>query len=152
MDDGLDLGLRILKFRTGVVLTKDGGALPQLALPIKLGLGSPLGSGDQWISWIHIQDVVDMYLLAIENESLSGVYNMAAPNPVTNKQLTRAVAKQLHKPLWAPRVPAFVLKLLLGEMSMVVLGSTKVSSAKIEGVGFKFKYPEVDGALREIYG
>ncbi|MFC0515808.1 TIGR01777 family oxidoreductase [Mucilaginibacter angelicae] len=152
VDEGEKLGARILKFRTGVVLDKDGGALPTLAKPVKLFIGSPIGSGKQWVPWIHWQDVVDMYLLGIENKDLKGVYNMVAPNPVTNKQLTRAVAKQLHKPLWAPDVPGFVIKLLLGEMSSIVLGSTKVSAQKIEGAGFKFKYADIDSALTEIYG
>lgn len=152
VDEGEKLGLRILKFRTGVVLDKDGGALPAFAKPIKLFVGSPIGSGKQWIPWIHWEDVVGMYLLGIENKSLSGVYNMVAPNPVTNKQLTQAVAKQLHKPLWTPNVPGFVLKLLLGEMSSIVLGSTKVSAQKIEEAGFKFKFADIDAALSEIYG
>jgi uncharacterized protein (TIGR01777 family) len=152
VDEGEKFGTRILKFRTGVVLDKDGGALPTLAQPIKLYVGSPIGSGKQWVPWIHWQDVVDMYLLGIENKDLSGVYNMVAPNPVTNKQLTQAVAKHLHKPLWAPNVPGFVLKFLLGEMSNIVLGSTKVSAQKIEDAGFKFKYADVDVALSEIYG
>ena len=152
VDEGAELGLRVVKFRTGVVLTPQGGALPLMALPVKLFVGSALGSGKQWIPWIHHQDVVDMYLFAVENENLSGVYNMAAPNPVTNLELTRAIAKQLHRPLWAPRVPGFALKLLMGEMSTIVLGSTKVSAAKIEGAGFKFGFPDVEGALREMYG
>jgi uncharacterized protein (TIGR01777 family) len=152
VDEGMDLGLRVLKFRTGVVLDKKGGALPQLALPVKLYAGSPLGSGRQWVPWIHHQDVTGMYLHGIENPELNGVYNMAAPNPVTNRQLTVAVAKQLHKPLWLPKVPAFVLKLLLGEMSLVVLGSTKVSAKKITDAGFMFKYPKISEALNEIYG
>lgn len=152
VDEGEELGLRVIKFRTGVVLTKTGGALPKLAAPIKLCLGSPLGDGKQWTSWIHHQDVVDMYLFGIEHENLSGVYNMVAPNPVTNKQLTQAIAKQLHKPLWAPNVPPFILKLLLGEMSLIVLGGAKVSSTKIEQAGFKFKYRIVEEALKEIYG
>ncbi|MDP9078407.1 MAG: TIGR01777 family oxidoreductase [Bacteroidota bacterium] len=151
VDEGAALKLRIVKFRTGVVLN-DGGALKQLALPVKMFVGSPPGSGKQWIPWIHWQDVVDMYMLAIEKEDFKGTYNMVAPNPVTNKQLTRAVAKQLHKPLWAPNVPAFALKLLLGEMATIVLGSTKVSAQKIEDAGFKFKYPELRSALKEIYG
>lgn len=151
VDEGEQLGLRVVKFRTGVVLDKDGGALPQLALPIKLGAGSPLGNGKQWIPWIHHEDVVDMYLYGIEHTELKGAYNMVAPNPVTNAQLTKAVAKQLHRPLWLPSVPAFALKLLFGEMGIVVLGSTKVSSQKIEEAGFKFKYPEVTAALKEIY-
>lgn len=151
VDEGEKLGLRILKFRTGVVLNEDG-ALKLMAQPIKLYVGSPLGNGKQWVPWIHWQDVVDMYMLGIENEKFTGVYNMVAPHPVTNAQLTKAIAKQLHKPLWAPKVPAFVLKLLMGEMSTIVLGSTKVSAQKIEDAGFKFKYPEITSALSEIYG
>jgi len=151
VDKGNDLGLRVVKLRTGVVLDR-GGALAKMEMPVKYFFGSPLGNGKQWIPWIHWQDVVDMYLFGIENESLAGVYNMVAPNPVTNKQLTIAIAKQLHKPLWLPNVPAFFLKLLLGEMSTLVLGSTKVSAQKIENAGFKFKFPGIEGALKEIYG
>jgi uncharacterized protein (TIGR01777 family) len=152
VDEGEKFGLRVLKFRTGVVLDKDGGALPTLAKPVKLYIGSPLGNGQQWVPWIHWLDVVNMYLLGIESTDLKGVYNMVAPNPVTNQQLTQGVAKQLHKPLWAPNVPAFVLKLLLGEMSSIVLGSTKVSAQKILDAGFKFSYTELPAALKEIYG
>jgi uncharacterized protein (TIGR01777 family) len=152
VDEGKSLGLRIIKYRTGVVLTKDGGALPQLAVPVKLGIGSPLGNGRQWIPWIHHQDVLDMYMYAINNEALTGVYNMVAPHAVTNATLAKAVAKHLHRPFWAPNVPAFMLKLLMGEMATVVLGSTKVSARKIEDAGFKFKYPDIDSALTEIYG
>jgi uncharacterized protein (TIGR01777 family) len=151
VDDGLILGLRIVKFRTGVVLTKRGGALPKLAMPIKFGVGAALGNGKQWVPWIHMQDVINMYLLGIENETLSGVYNMVAPFPATNKHLTQAIAKRLKKPLWLPNVPAFALKLFLGEMSTVVLGSTKVSPAKIEKTGFHFKYIALEDALKEIY-
>jgi uncharacterized protein (TIGR01777 family) len=151
VDKGEELGLRVLKFRTGVVLTDKGGALPKLALPIKLGLGSPLSSGKQWVPWIHHQDVIDLYFYGIENAGLKGIYNMVAPNPVTNKQLTKAVAMQLHKPLWLPNVPAFALKLLLGEMSTIVLSSSKISAQKIEATGFKFKFPEIESALKDLY-
>jgi uncharacterized protein (TIGR01777 family) len=151
VDKGEELGLRVLKFRTGVVLTDKGGALPKLAMPIKLGLGSPLGSGKQWVPWIHHQDVIDLYFYGIENVGLKGVYNMVAPNPVTNKQLTKAVAAQLHRPLWSPNVPAYALKLLLGEMSTIVLGSSRVLAQKIEEAGFKFKFPLIEGALKDIY-
>jgi uncharacterized protein (TIGR01777 family) len=150
VDEGEALGLEILKFRTGVVLTDEGGALKQLALPIKFGFGAALGSGQQWIPWIHWQDTVEMYLFGIEN-TLTGVYNMVAPNPVTNQKLTIAVAIQLNRPLWLPKVPAFTLKLAFGEMSTVVLGSTKVSAEKIEKAGFQFKYPTIKEAIREIY-
>jgi len=151
VDEGKLLGLQIAKFRTGVVLDQSG-ALPKMALPVKLYVGAPLGKGKQWIPWIHVQDVVNMYLFAVEHENFEGVYNMVAPNPVTNTQLTQAIAKQLHKPLWLPHVPAFLLKLLLGEMSTIVLGSTKVSAKKIEDSGFKFGYTSVADALKEIYG
>jgi len=152
VDEGKELGLRVLKFRTGVVLTTDGGALPQLALPIKFGIGSALGTGKQWIPWIHHSDVLDMYMLALDNEKLSGVYIMAAPNPVTNADLTKAVARQLKRPLWAPKVPAFLIKVLFGEMATIVLGSTRTSAQKIMDAGFKFRYPDITSALQEIYG
>ncbi|MDB5002281.1 MAG: hypothetical protein JWQ34_506 [Mucilaginibacter sp.] len=151
VDAGESLGLQLLKFRTGVVLDAKGGALAKLAAPIKFGIGSPLGTGKQWVPWIHEEDVIDMYLYGIENEDLTGVYNMVAPNPVTNKQLTQAIAKELHRPLLLPKVPAFALQLLLGEMSTIVLGGTKVSAQKIEDAGFKFKYPTLTWALKEIY-
>ncbi|RYY30410.1 MAG: TIGR01777 family protein [Sphingobacteriaceae bacterium] len=150
VDKGEDLGLEILKFRTGVVLTADGGALKQLALPIKFGFGAALGSGRQWVPWIHLQDAVDMYLYGIENQ-LTGVYNMVAPHPVTNMRLTVATAIQLKRPLWLPKVPALALKLALGEMSAVVLYSTKVSAEKITAAGFQFKFPTIKEALQEIY-
>jgi uncharacterized protein (TIGR01777 family) len=151
VDEGKELGLRIAKYRTGVILNEKGGALPQLALPVKFGFGAPLGSGKQWIPWIHLQDVVALYLRGIENDDMAGVYNMVAPNSVTNRQLTQAVAKQLHRPLWMPKVPAFALKLVLGEMSIVVLGSTKASAQKIEEAGFKFAFTDVESALKDIY-
>ncbi len=152
IDEGRALGLRIVKFRTGVLLDKDGGALPQMAMPVKLFAGAAFGSGKQWIPWVHWQDAVGMYLQAISNINLTGIYNMVAPNPVTNKQLMKAIAHLLHKPLWPINVPAFVFKLLLGEMSVIVLGSTKVSAQKIQKDGFVFKYPELTDALEHIYG
>ncbi len=151
VNEGKKLGLRVLIFRTGVMLAPGGGALEKMAAPIKLGVGSPLGNGKQWVPWIHEQDVIGMYMFGIENTGLSGIYNMAAPNPVTNKQLTQAIAKQLHRSLWLPNIPAFVLKLFLGEMSSIVLGSTKASAQKIEEAGFKFKYTTLTVALNNIY-
>ena len=151
-DEGKDLGLRVVKFRTGIVLDKNGGALPQLAMPVKWGVGSPLGSGEQWTPWIHWRDVVKMYVHGIEHATLSGVYNMTGPHPVTNKQLAKAVAQQLDKPFWAPNVPVFVLKLIMGEMRLAVLESDRTSSKKIEDTGFIFDYPELPGALKKIYG
>lgn len=152
VDKGADLGLRVVKFRTGVVLDKKGGALPQLASPVKWGIGSPLGSGEQWVPWIHWHDVVKLYFYAIIHSKLNGAYNMVAPNPVTNKQFVKAVANQLRRPLWAPNVPAFMIKLLFGEMAGMVLGSTKVSPKKIIDQGFKFDFTNIEDALKEIYG
>ncbi|MBS1528999.1 MAG: TIGR01777 family oxidoreductase [Bacteroidetes bacterium] len=152
VDEGKALGLRILKLRTGIVLDKRGGALLQMARPVKLFVGAGFGSGRQWVSWIHWEDAADMYLAAIENINLAGVYNMVAPAPVTNRQLMKAIAKQLNRPLWFFNVPSFVFKLLIGEMSIMVLGSANVSAQKILDDGFKFKYPELQSALRQIYG
>lgn len=151
VDAGLELDLRVLKFRTGVVLTRDGGALPKMAAPVKYGFGTILGKGNQWIPWIHMQDVVDMYILGIENENLTGIYNMVAPYPVTNEQFTRSIAKQLHKNIWLPNAPEFALKLFLGEMSTVVLGSTKAAATKIEKAGYQFKFLTVEDALKDLY-
>jgi uncharacterized protein (TIGR01777 family) len=152
VDEGKTLGLRMVKFRTGVVLTIEGGALPPLAAPVKLGLGTVLGNGRQWIPWIHWQDVVDQYLMAITSPAIQGVFNMTAPEPVTNRQLTQAVAQQLGKPLWLPAAPAFMLKLVFGEMSEVVLGSTRAIPEALKQTPFQFKYPTIAEALKEIYG
>jgi len=151
-DEGKTLGLRVVKLRTGVVFDKQGGALPQMAMPVKLYAGAALGSGRQWVPWIHWQDAVDMYMAALENINLTGVYNMAAPAPVTNRQLMKAIARQLDRPLWFFGVPALVFKVLMGEMSIIILGSTRVSAKKIQDEGFVFKYPELAGALEQIYG
>ncbi|MFD1258225.1 TIGR01777 family oxidoreductase [Mucilaginibacter terrae] len=152
VDEGLQFNLRITKFRTGVILTTKGGALPPLSLPVKFYVGTTLGNGKQYIPWIHIDDAVDMYMHAVDGQLPPDVYNMVAPSPVTNKQLTQAVARQLHKPLWLPSVPAFALKLVLGEMSLVVLGSTRVSAQKIQDAGYIFKYDNITDALKNIYG
>ena len=146
-----NLGIRLVKLRTGMVLTQLGGALPQIAKPIKLRFGAALGSGKQWVPWIHVEDVISMYLYALENEEIRGIYNMTAPRPVTNRELTRAIAKQLQKRLWLPPVPEIALRIWLGEMSRVVLNSNRTSSDKIEKAGFKFKFPTLESALKDIY-
>ncbi len=152
VSQGRMLGLRILEFRTGVVLDKKGGALPAMALPVRLGLGAALGKGRQWVSWIHSKDVVNMYLYGIENADLSGIYNMVAPGPVTNKQFMQAIARQLRRPLWPIKVPSLIFKLLMGEMSQIILASAKVSAQKIVDTGFSFSYPVLADALKDIYG
>lgn len=152
VDEGKALGLRIVKFRTGVVLDKNGGALQKMATPVKFYAGSPFGNGKQWVPWIHHKDVTDMYLYAVKNTQLQGTFNMVAPTPVTNKQLMQSIARQLRKPLWLPNIPSFVFKLLMCEMSVIILGSTKVSAQKIQDNGYTFQHPELADALKDIYG
>ena len=151
VDKGNSPDFRIVKLRTGVVLSAAGGALPEMAALIKKGFGSPLGSGEQWISWIHIHDAAKMYIFALENEKLTGTYNMVSPNPVTNKVFTETLASVFGKKIWLPNVPAIGLKLLMGEMSALVLDSAKVSSTKILAEGFHFDYPALNLSLAEIY-
>ena len=144
-----DLGMEVSKVRTGIVLAKEEGALPKLVKPIKLGAGSPLGSGDQWQSWIHIQDIAGIYLFLLQN-NLEGIYNAVAPNPVQNKKMTKLIASQLDSPLWMPNVPAFALKLILGEMAILVLEGQLVSSKKIEKSGYPFKFYNIESALQDL--
>lgn len=151
IDEGEALGLRIVTFRTGIVLDVAGGALPPMALPVKFGFGANLGSGKQWISWIHWEDVVNMYLFAVEHSNLQGTYNMAAPEPITNSTFTQALAKQFKRPLWLPQVPAILLKAVLGERSAAILGSTRVAVSKIQDAGFKFNFPSISSALKNLY-
>lgn len=150
VDAAAAMGLRVLKLRTGVILAKEEGGLPAMAMPVKLFLGAPLGTGKQWIPWIHMADMVGMYLHVIEQE-LSGTFNAAAPNPVTNKTLTKALAKTLHRPIWPFAVPAKVISLAMGEMSIIALASTNISVQKILNAGYQFQYPHLQDALSEIY-
>lgn len=144
--------LRTVKIRIGVVLSAQGGALPQMALPVRLFAGAPLGSGKQWVSWIHIDDLCRMFIKAIEDEQMHGAYNGVAPQPLTNQQLTRAIGQVLHRPVWPLHVPAFALNLALGEMATVVLGGSRVSSKKIEEAGFAFQFPDAMSALNNLIG
>jgi uncharacterized protein (TIGR01777 family) len=146
-----ELNLRVVILRTGIILSELGGALPEIAKPIERGIGAVLGSGKQWMSWIHLQDVIRMYAFAVENSSLTGIYNMTAPYPVTNLEMTFTLAQILNRKLWLPNVPAFALRLALGELSTLVLDSAKVSSEKIQSRGFIFEFPEIIGALKNIY-
>ncbi len=143
-------GLRVAKLRIGIVLSEKGGALAELAKPIKYLVGAPLGSGQQYMSWIHIEDLAGMFVHAIENNDLKGVYNAVAPNPVTNKEVTKAAAKAMGKPLFLPNVPGFVLKLVLGEMASMVLGGSKVSSEKIEASGYNYKFKQLQPAIDDL--
>jgi uncharacterized protein (TIGR01777 family) len=151
VDQFESLKIPTAKIRIGIVLTDKGGALPQLAQPIKLMAGAPLGSGEQWMSWIHIEDLASLFLYALENK-LTGVYNGVGPDPSTNKEVTKSVAKALKKPLILPNVPAFAMKLILGEMAQMVIGGNKVSAEKTLKTGFEFKFNKLDDALKDIYG
>ena len=151
VDRGKTLGLRIVKFRTGVVLSKKEGALPAMALPVKLFAGAPLGTGKQWVPWIHLDDMVSMYLNAINDITIMGTFNACAPYPVTNATFTKALGKVLHRPIWPFAVPAKILELLLGEMSIVALSSTNTSAQKILNTGFSFKFNQLEPALSDIY-
>jgi uncharacterized protein (TIGR01777 family) len=144
------LGIRVVKIRGGVVLSEKGGALKEMMLPIKLYVGSPLGTGEQTISWIHIEDLCRIFIMAIEHENMQGVYNAVAPNPATNEQFTYAVAKALRRPVWLPRIPAFVLNIIFGELAEVVLKGSKVSARKIQSSGFKFKFANLEEALSDL--
>ena len=145
------LGIRTVKFRTGVVLTMAGGALPKLAQPIRLGAGAPIGSGQQYISWIHLDDLCQLYLRAIQNESWQGVYNAVAPGPVTNETLTRAIAGVLDRPMLLPNIPNFVIKLMFGELAITVIGGNYVLNKRIsEETDFKYQFGDLEYALKDL--
>lgn len=144
-------GLRLVKMRTGVVLSKDGGALPKIAAPVRAGFGAPLGSGKQWMPWIHLDDAVRAYAHSLNHEQMSGAYNLSSPDPVTNEAFTHAVADVFNKKIWLPKVPELALRIALGEMKAIVLSSNRTDSGKLQQTGFDFQFPHLSEALREIY-
>lgn len=145
-----ELGIKVCKLRTGIVFSKTGGALPQMAKPIQMGFGAALGNGNQIQSWIHLKDLVALYFFTIEN-ALSGVFNAVSPEPVTNKDLTKIIASTLGKPLFLPNIPKFVLRFMLGEMSSILFSSKLLSAQKIIDNGFDFKFPKVQQAITAIF-
>ena len=148
-----ELNKRLVILRFGVVLSNEGGALPKFKMPVKFGVGGILGNGKQVISWIHIDDLCRLILLAIETNNISGVFNAVAPQPVTNKEFALTLAKQMRGKFFLPlHVPAFALKLMMGEMSTEVLKSATVNDDKIKIAGFKFLYPDVEVALKDLVG
>jgi uncharacterized protein len=140
---------RLVIFRTGIVLSNEGGAYAEFKRPLKFGLATVLGNGRQMISWIHINDLVRLYLEAIDNDQWKGVYNAVAPQPVNNKDLIKGIAKKQKLHLAVP-VPSIALKLALGEMSVEVLKSTTVSAGKILAQGFHFSYPDIKSAIQQL--
>jgi uncharacterized protein (TIGR01777 family) len=150
-DEGLALGIRVVKIRIGLILSKEGGALAAMAKPIKLFVGAPLGSGKQWMPWIHLTDIIQLFTKAVEDEEMNGAYNAAAPYPVTNELLTKRIASSLSRPVWPIHVPKAALQLALGEMSILPLMSSNTVAQKVLDTGYQFKYVDLDEALKEIY-
>ncbi len=144
------LNIRTIKIRTGIVLSKQGGALAKIKTIIKKGFGSSLGSGKQYMPWIHIDDLCNIYIKAIENKSMKGAYNAVAPNHVTNKCFTETLARILKKPLWMPHVSEFVLKLFFGKMYVILVNGSRISSDKIIKTNFKFKFTNLENALVDL--
>jgi hypothetical protein len=150
-DDFSTIGIKVSKIRIGLVLAKEGGALPQMAKPITFWMGAAFGSGEQWQSWIHIEDLARLFVYVLKHQ-LEGTFNAVAPNPVTNTLLTKAIAKTLSKPLWLPNIPKSVMRLALGEMHMLLFESQRVCAKKIEAKGFHFKYHHLGPALEALVG
>ncbi|MFD2513802.1 TIGR01777 family oxidoreductase [Pontibacter locisalis] len=146
-----ELNLRTVIFRQGIVLSNKGGALAQIARPVRMMAGAPLGSGKQYMSWVHIDDICRLFIRAIEDTQFEGVYNAVAPHPVTNAEFTKKLASAMHKPLVLPKVPAFAINLMMGEMSEVVLAGQRVSANKVLQTGFTFEYNYLEEALESFY-
>ncbi|MBI3309232.1 MAG: TIGR01777 family protein [Candidatus Melainabacteria bacterium] len=139
--------VRVVLLRIGIVIEKSGGALQKMLPPFQMFAGGPLGSGKQWVPWIHRDDVIGAILFALENENISGPVNVTAPNIVRNKDFCKALGKTIHRPSWAP-VPSFAVKMLLGDMSEMVLTGQKAFPKKLKACGYKFKYENVEDALK----
>ena len=150
-DEGISLEMRVVKIRIGLILSKDGGALTAMEKPVKYFVGSPLGNGKQWMPWIHLDDIVGIFTKAVADEKMEGAYNACSPTPVTNKMFVKQLAKKLNRPVWPISVPKFVLRSILGEMSILPLMSNNTTAQKILGAGYLFNYVNIDAALDSIY-
>lgn len=144
------LGIRTCKLRIGIVLSEKGGALTEIAKPIKYFVGSPLGSGTQYVSWIHMDDLCQMFIHLLEHPELSGAFNGTGPYAVTNQALTKAIAHTLNRPVLPVNVPGFAVRLLVGEMADLILQGSHVSSKKIQNSGFTFTFDTLDKALNNL--
>ena len=149
VDQFKKLTIDVAKVRIGLVLSSKGGAYPKIATPIKYGVGAAFGSGMQWQSWIHIDDLAQVFMHVLKEE-LAGIYNAVAPNPVTNEKLTKTIAAVLNKSIILPNIPKFVMKLILGEMHIVLFGSQRVSSDKIIETGYQFVFDHLVHAIKDI--
>ena len=142
---------REIRIRIGVVLSQKGGALPKLVMPIRFGLGAALGSGKQFISWVHIDDLCAIFVKAIEDSTMHGAYNAVSPNPISNAIMTKIAAKVLKRPLFLPNIPSFVLNLIFGEMGIVVTGGNFVQNKRLsEETNFVYQFPTIEGALTDL--
>lgn len=148
--EATELGIRTCYCRFGIILDKSKGALPPMALPYKFFVGGTVGSGEQWMSWIHIDDVINALLFVIEHHSISGPVNFTSPKPVRMKTLGQTIGRALRRPHWMP-APAFALKMLLGEMSLLVLEGQRVIPENLQKHGYQFQYTQIDEALADIY-
>jgi uncharacterized protein (TIGR01777 family) len=142
---------RLFVPRIGIVLANDGGALPKLKTAAKWYSGAPLGSGNQHMPWIHIDDLCSMIVYAIENESINGIFNAVAATHCTNRDFTQALCKALHRPMWPIPVPSLIIKTLFGEMSTVVLNGCPVDNQKIKNSGFKFQYDTLEKVFNDLF-
>ncbi len=142
---------RIVSIRIGIVLSEKGGALPKLVHPIRYGFGAALGNGKQFMSWIHIDDLCEIFITAIENPTMHGAYNAVSPNPVRNQEMTNVAAKVLKRPLWLPNIPASILKIVFGEMGIVVAGGNFVVNKRLsQETNFKYKFTNIKEALKDL--
>ena len=142
-----ELGVRVVEVRSGIVLDAGGGALPQMLLPFRLGVGGPVAGGRQHMPWISIEDEVGIMLAALDSTDWSGPVNATAPDPPTNREFSKALGRALHRPAVAP-APAFALRLLFGEMAMVVTTGQRAVPARATELGYEFRHPDLDEALR----
>ncbi|MBK8380685.1 MAG: TIGR01777 family protein [Ignavibacteria bacterium] len=145
-----DLGVRVVILRTGIVLDKKDGALPELIMPFKFYIGAYQGNGRQWFSWIHIDDIVQIYLLALENTKIEGIINAVSPDPVTNKSFIKSVS-EFKKTLFQIPVPGFIMKIVAGEFAWNLLTGQKVFPDKLVKVGYNFKFPDLNSALSDLF-
>lgn len=150
-DKAADLGLRVVKVRTGVVLDQDGGALSKMLLPFKLGGGGPVAGGKQYMPWIHVDDVVGIYLRAIDDPAWRGPVNASAPEPVTNKAFSKALGRALHRPAVAP-IPGAAIRLLYGDMAEIVTKGQRVVPKRTLELGYSYQHPDLDEALSAALG
>jgi uncharacterized protein (TIGR01777 family) len=144
-----EFGVRVVRLRFGVVLEKGGGALEKMILPFRFFMGGWLGSGRQWFPWVHRDDVIGVTIFSLQSPDITGPVNVSAPNQVTMREFSQALGKAMHRPSWAP-VPAFVLRMVLGEMAGTILTGQRAVPRKLEDAGYSFRYPRLDDALRAI--